>query len=389
LLDSLLKRFTMEVSCDLVRGPVYLTGEDISCWVKISNDSESAATLGWVSAQLNCFCSVSSDKVTNIEPPSRKISVEAHNLNKTSFQPTQGESGLAVLSTKTKVLACSLEVLPGETKKFLFSENIPYNAPPSFRGHSVKYSYKLCIGSQKLGEPSSLLRLPFRVLSVDSYTPHPKAEEEDRMGPSNPFLEPTNDKDPVLDLIMQSVQEHTSRKNASYFVIANSRGKVCKFCLYKKNFRLGEDIVGSFNFTVGDVECLQYSVSLQSIESVEPKFRVNEDQPSKVVNQSKQHEVCLGFSQSHLILPIPLHLTPSFSTNICRMEYRLHFEFVSSVSGLEKQEIPDEAGGSEWQGPAKVDIETMVWDLPVTIFPTFPTHAALHTNIPTSASAPV
>ena len=37
-----------------------------------------------------------------------------------------------------------------------------------------------------------------------------------------------------------------------------------------------------------------------------------------------------------------------------RMEYRLHFEFVSSVSGLEKQEIPDEAGGSEWQGPAKV-----------------------------------
>jgi len=288
---------------------------------------------------------------------------------------------------RTKLAAaCSLDLSAGETKKFLFTENIPYNAPPSFRGHSVKYSYKLCIGFQKLGEPSSLLRLPFRVLSVDSYTPHSGAEEEDRMGPSNPFLETPNNKDPVLDVIMQSVQEHTSRKNASYFVIANTKGKVCKFCLYKKNFRLGEDVVGGFDFTVGDVECLQYSVSLQSVETVQPKFRVKEDQSAKVVNQSKQHEVCLGFTQSHLVLPIPLHLTPSFSTNICKMEYTLHFEFVTSVSGLARQEIPEEVGGSEWKGPAKVDIETMVWDLPVTIYPTFPTHAALHSNIQTTAA---
>ena len=51
-----------------------------------------------------------------------------------------------------------------------------------------------------------LLALACRVLSVDSYTPHSGAEEEDRMGPSNPFLEAPNNKDPVLDVIMQSVQ---------------------------------------------------------------------------------------------------------------------------------------------------------------------------------------
>ena len=79
----------------------------------------------------------------------------------------------------------------------------------------------------------------------------------------------------------------TSRRQASYFNIANSRGKVgfsyfyfcyllllllsspnfptsptfslfsylllllqvCKFCLFKRSYRIGEDIVGTFDFT--------------------------------------------------------------------------------------------------------------------------------------------
>jgi len=379
----------MELSLELVRGPVYLTGEDVECWINIINNSESGITLAWVSAQLNCFCTVSTDKVVNIDPKARKISVESQNGNKTSFQPTHGETGLAVLSTKTKVLACSLEIAPGEKKRFLFTENIPYNAPPSYRGHAVKYSYKLCIGSQKLGEATTLQRLPIRILSVDTYSPNMVKEEEEKLGPSNPFIEETSIKDPLVDVIMQSVQEVTSRKAASYFVIANSKGKVCKFCMYKKNFRLGEDIVGSFDFTVGDVECVQYSVSLQSVEEVQDQFKAKEDLPDKVVNQSKQHEVCLGFSQSHLVLPVPLHLTPSFSTNICKMKYILHFEFVTSVRGLELQGIPEEGSGSEWQGPTKMDIETMVWDLPVTIHPTFPTHAALNSTLQTCLAAQI
>ena len=57
--------------------------------------------------------------------------------------------------------------------------------------------------------------------------------------------------------------------------------------------------------------------------------------------------------------------------------------------------VPEEEGGSEWQvsyrtlyfynpyfilyllqGPSKVDIETMVWDLPIQLYPTYPNHAA-------------
>ena len=60
-------------------------------------------------------------------------------------------------------------------------------------------------------------------MSVDTYTPHLVRDVEERLGPSNPFLEETTPKDPIVDVIMQSVQEVTSKKNASFFVIANAR----------------------------------------------------------------------------------------------------------------------------------------------------------------------
>ena len=38
------------------------------------------------------------------------------------------------------------------------------------------------------------------------------------------------------------------------------RGKVWKFWLFKTDYRLGEDIVASLDFTGSAVECVQYSV---------------------------------------------------------------------------------------------------------------------------------
>ena len=40
-------------------------------------------------------------------------------------------------------------------------------------------------------------------------------------------------------------------------------------------------------------------------------------------------QVCIGFSQSHMVLPVPLHISPSFTTDICHLQYNLHFEFVT------------------------------------------------------------
>merc|ERR1712179_208467 len=110
------------------------------------------------------------------------------------------------------------------------------------------------------------------------------------------------------------------------------------------------------DFTAGSVQCVQYSVSLQLREAIEQEYRVKEDQQDKLVTHSKHHEVCIGFSHSHMVLPIPLQLAPSFSTPICSVSYIHHFEFVTSVNGSVKQPVPEEEGGSEWQGPSKLDI---------------------------------
>lgn len=45
------------------------------------------------------------------------------------------------------------------------------------------------------------------------------------------------------------------------FNITNMRGKVAKFCIFKTMYRLGEDIIGTFNFSEGDIPCLQVSFS--------------------------------------------------------------------------------------------------------------------------------
>jgi hypothetical protein len=54
----------------------------------------------------------------------------------------------------------------------LYSELLPSEAPPSYRGQAVKYSYKITIGMQRVNCPIKLLRVPLRVLVVNGlYVP--------------------------------------------------------------------------------------------------------------------------------------------------------------------------------------------------------------------------
>lgn len=48
----------------------------------------------------------------------------------------------------------------------IYREIIPSDAPPSYRGHAVKYSYKITVGTQRVNTAIKLLRVPFRVLSL-------------------------------------------------------------------------------------------------------------------------------------------------------------------------------------------------------------------------------
>ena len=62
--------------------------------------------------------------------------------------------------------------------------------------------------------------------------------------------------------------------------------------------------------------------------------------------------------------------------SVC-LKWRLHFEFVTAKAPLPAAGEPQSAADSvSWQGPADIDVETMVWDLPIKVFATSPIHAS-------------
>ena len=102
---------------------------------------------------------------------------------------------------------------------------------------------------------------------------------------------------------------------------------------------------------------------LQSEEEVAAGCRRWTNQSSSVMSYTKYHEMCISLKYSQLILPIPLHITPGFSTDLVKLQWRLHFEFVTSIPQGETE---------DWHAPATLNIETMVWNLPIKIYPTTP-----------------
>lgn len=74
-----------------------------------------------------------------------------------------------------------------------YCETLPIDGPPSFRGQSVKYVYKLTIGCQRVNSPIKLLRVPFRVLVLHGKPTRcpalPRARSAARPADSSPPLQ--------------------------------------------------------------------------------------------------------------------------------------------------------------------------------------------------------
>lgn len=209
------------------------------------------------------------------------------------------------------------------------------SGPPTYRGTSIRYFYKITIATQKVGAKVQALHLPIRVLSLPTMI---KVEEisalcndtSDELSPTNPFLEKRKNLETKLELALHHLQNITARRRPSFYMISNKRGRVGRFCLFKQNFKLGEDIVGTLDFSCRTVRCVQVSVTLQCEEVlVQPNTATTSTPPSsdqntngidasaagKIMNFTKHHEVCLGLLQAQIILPVPLHVTPTFSTS--------------------------------------------------------------------------
>nr|XP_020736098.1 RAB6A-GEF complex partner protein 2 isoform X2 [Odocoileus virginianus texanus] len=324
----------IEVVAELSRGPVFLAGEALECVVTVTNPlpptatSASSEALAWASAQIHCQFHASESRVA--VPPPDSSQPDAQPESQTVFLPHRGERGQCILSTPPKILFCDLRLDPGESKSYSYSEVLPVEGPPSFRGQSVKYVYKLTIGCQRVNSPITLLRVPLRVLVL-------------------------------TDL----------------YNISDGRGKVGTFGIFKSVYRLGEDVVGTLNLGEGTVSCLQFSVSLQTEERVQPEYQRRRGAggaPSvSHVTHARHQESCLHTTRTSFSLPIPLSSTPGFCTAIVSLKWRLHFEFVTSREpGLVLLPPMEQPEPTTWTGPEQVPVDTFSWDLPIKVLPTSP-----------------
>uniref|UniRef100_H3DNZ7 GP1 homolog, RAB6A GEF complex partner 1 n=1 Tax=Tetraodon nigroviridis TaxID=99883 RepID=H3DNZ7_TETNG len=371
----------IEVVASMARGPVFLAGELMECLITFTNPmshlstSASSEMLAWASAQIHCQFHASESRVA-LPVQGNKQDVQAG--SDTVLIPSRGERGQCVLDTPPKILFCDLRLDPGESKTYSYSEIVPIDGPPSFRGQAVKYVYKLTIGCQRVNSPIKLLRVPFRVLVLQGM-PEPPFLQDEEVSPSNPFLEEdeaSRDAQPLeraLDMLMVT----TSRRCPHMFNITNMRGKVAKFCIFKMVYRLGEDIIGTFIFSEGDIPCLQYSVSLQSEEEVQQQYQRRPGQAVSVTGHGRHLESCLHTASSHFSLPVPLNVTPGFSTDIVILKWRLHFEFVTAREPLEPPTVlQNQSEVTVWTGAEHVDVDTFSWDLPIKVLPTNPALAS-------------
>ncbi|KAL1129568.1 hypothetical protein AAG570_012513 [Ranatra chinensis] len=363
----------IDVVGKLVGGSVYLPGENIVCCITFSNtaqdvDRSNMETLAWASAQIHCLCSTNSKGPIPLKGTAG-TSISTALLPDTSFAPYSSDlHGQIVFSTVPKILFCDLQLPSGLNKSYIYSEVLPNEAPPSYRGQLVRYSYKITIGTQRVNCPIKLLRVPLRVLAINGLPDYNICEDSEDLTPNNPFLE-RHDKEHELGPALQLMQNITSRRNPNFYNITNTRGKVGRFCLFKQAYRLGEDIVGTFDFTKSTVPCIQLTVTLQCQEQISNENRTMYKQEVATVSFSKYHEVCLNMKHCHLNLPIPLHATPAFTTDLVSLNWKLHFEFVTGNTGCNEISL----NGDTWQAPATLNIETMIWDLPIQIYPTIPT----------------
>ncbi|XP_056648114.1 RAB6A-GEF complex partner protein 2 [Diorhabda sublineata] len=369
----------IEVVAKLPHGHVFLSGETLECSVTFNHPPSPNHTvsqshtdvfesLAWASAQIHCHC------FTDSKVAKDRGGENVSNFPGTALSVNINEHAKVEVATKPKILFCDLRLSPGQSKTYIYREKIPNDSPPSYRGQLVKYSYKITIGTQRVNSQIKLLRVPIRVLPLcetlmnDAVAMCNDTTEE--LTPANPFLE-IRKKESPLEIALQSLQNITARRNPNSYMITNTWGKVARFCLFKPSYKLGEDIIGTFDFTVATVSCIQVSVSLQCEEKT--NLENSEEPKTRIITFGNFHDVCLGYDYTQLILPIPLHVTPDFSTKLVSLTWRLHFEFVTSTNkGLLLPSKED----TEWQAPSEVTVETMVWSLPIKLYSTIPTHVA-------------
>ncbi|VDM55291.1 unnamed protein product [Angiostrongylus costaricensis] len=324
----------LKVSAVLDReAAIYLT---VDIHVTLKNvSSKGRESLAWGSVQLTCERTMGA-QVAFRDRPTTAIS----------------RSASTVYSSVPNVLFCDVELNHGETRQFSCEISLPtHDLPPSFRGHLVKYINRITVAVQHVRDPIKLMHIPVRII------PSVGIDENLRLD-QNPFLMETMLPATVCQTVMATVDEITAPKRPYMFSMRNAHGKVANMTLFKKTFRLGEDVLGTLGFEDSEVPCVQYSVHLETTE------QLTEDIVGEHGEMRAEGMVCI---QSCLELRLEIY----FNFIMLHLKWRLRFEFVTSAP------LINVVYGEVCKAPIDVPIETLTWKVDIYVLPCSPQNAAL------------
>ncbi|XP_028407114.1 RAB6A-GEF complex partner protein 2-like [Dendronephthya gigantea] len=407
----------VEIEVRLLRGSVYFAGEPIRCQITFTNTAKRAATtssqdsrtnhvkssqfsrrkvigietIAWASAQIHCQCTINDTRVQmpDIERNILQDLVPKDEAATTSFMPSKGERGRCLLSTKPKILFCDLTLAAGESKSYYYEDAVPFDSPPSYKGLAVKYCYKITVGAGRLQSTTKLVRLPVRILVLEGLKEFNHCSSSNGCS-SNPFLNDNIKARSMLDVAVEKLTTITCKKSQYIYNVVNKDGLVGCFILFKSAYRIGDEILGIFDFRGCKVKCTKLIVTLQSEEHVCGDYKkASSKHLHSHTSYSTQQEFCLYSKKIQIQLPIPITATPEFKSDIVDVRWRLHFEFYLSTSELHTDESTDEQDTAEVcvVAPPSLNIETMTWDLPLKIVPCNPVQASAISLLRTTATS--
>ncbi|VDP20740.1 unnamed protein product [Onchocerca flexuosa] len=248
---------------------VYIAGEAIQCKVIVQNIGNDEESLAWGTVHVQC------ERIVRANKPdvtlARKNS--ASEKSKGTGTTAMSRSAFTVFSCRPVILFCELILNAGENRDFECTQQLPLNSiPPSFKGHLVRYVYKLTLGVQHVKSPIKLIHVPLRIIQSDLGLTLPSSPTL-----VNPFISNHNVGPSIVDLAMEAVDCLTAPRGAYTYSITNSSGRVASFSLNKKAYKLGEDVIGKFNFDNCTVRCLQvysFTFCYQMRENIEDMFDI-------------------------------------------------------------------------------------------------------------------
>ncbi|OAQ23475.1 Rgp1-domain-containing protein [Linnemannia elongata AG-77] len=339
-----------------------------------------------------------------------------------------------VFSTPPSILFVDLNLAPGESCSYTYQIELPSDLPPSHRGKTIRFAYNLVLGVQRgsVHTPAKSVQLPFRLYNniselgtrpvydmmspviwhKDTAISHLVGQGRQTEKPAiNPKLARKQFEDYVEELLQSikpasdesstlNTRELTRRESDAYkdedtihaqtclekvallsrssssasYDICKNNVPVAKLSLIKTRFKLGETVHGVISFSSREIPTYQISVTLETVEAIEPNFACRSAaQTAKLTKRvhAELHESCIDTMRTSFSLCIPPTATPEFKTSTLTLKWYLRVEFITGPANQPRFKMTSvDERRSQYHAVESLSNESFDCSVPIQVYPT-------------------